>query len=172
MGSQSHREHKQKSRTPRFQKQWVTKAIDNTTTMINKNKISGIINLAGRLQHFRKYGNIRDTININKYITHIAGYSLGAAVADQFANELSQIKQVRLYSSPTIRVNNHHENIYFTIRSKSVLISSIPLCKTANLYFPSHGVNQIGILDGFGYPLVLKSWCSFFLEFSMVLAIH
>ena len=42
----------------------------------------------GRLHKSRKYVDVRDTV-IKHEVKHIAGYSLGGALADQLSNEFS-----------------------------------------------------------------------------------
>ena len=45
----------------------------------SKDVEANILSIAARLQNSRKYENIRNIINDNKNITHVAGYSLGGA---------------------------------------------------------------------------------------------
>ena len=91
-----------------------TMYLSGTKWSNSKDVETNILNIAGRLHTSHKYKHIRDIINNSKHITHVAGYNLGGAVADQLANELSQIKQVRLYSSPTISsTNSYKQHIFY-----------------------------------------------------------
>ena len=69
---------------------------------------ANILKIAGRLQSSLTYANVHDTWNKNKNINTIAVYSLGGAVADQLADELPHINQVRLYGPPTISRHNSY----------------------------------------------------------------
>ena len=70
---------------------------------------ANLYNIVGQLQNSCKYVDVRDKV-IKTGVRHIAGYSVGAAIADQVANEMAQLQSVRLYNSPTITAESSHNN--------------------------------------------------------------
>lgn len=68
-------------------------------------------NMLGDIKSSHKYNYALDKIYRND-VNKVVGFSLGGAIADKLA-DVKQIKQVRIYNSPSITAKNSHKKYVF-----------------------------------------------------------